>query len=78
MVLLQHLEDSYKSDFGIGMCIVKSIIDESDIDLYIDSELGTGSQFSYVFHASMIVKMKDQKDGLHLQSLEKRYSLFYL
>ena len=70
MVLLQHLEDSYKSDSGIGMCILKSIIDESDIDLYIDSERGTGSQFSYVFHASMIVKMKDQKDGLHLRSLE--------
>lgn len=65
-----YREDSYKSGFGIGMCIVKSIIDESDIDLYIDSELGKGSRFSYVFHSSMIVKMTNLKDELQLQNLE--------
>jgi len=65
-----YREDSYKSGFGIGMCIVKSIVDESDIDLYIDSELGKGSRFSYVFHSSMIAKMTNQKDELQLQNLE--------
>ncbi|MDF1882678.1 HAMP domain-containing histidine kinase [Sulfurimonas sp. SAG-AH-194-C21] len=65
-----YREDSYKSGFGIGMCIVKSIIDEEDIDLVIESELGEGSTFTYLFHSTMIVKMTDQNNGLHLQKLD--------
>ncbi|MDF1878913.1 HAMP domain-containing histidine kinase [Sulfurimonas sp. SAG-AH-194-C20] len=65
-----YREDSYKSGFGIGMCIVKSIIDESDIDLDIDSELGKGSRFSYTFNKTMIVEMTNQNNGLHLQRLD--------
>ncbi len=55
-----YREDNYKSGFGIGMCIVKSIVDEADIDLEIVSSLGEGSSFSYTFKESMIIKMKDQ------------------
>lgn len=52
------------------MCIVKSIIDEEDIDLSINSELGKGSCFSYTFHTSMITQSISQSDELHLYKQE--------
>lgn len=60
-----YREDSYKSGFGIGMCIVKSIIDKADIELRIDSILGKGSQFSYTFYKSMIISKTSQVDELY-------------
>lgn len=51
-----YREDKYKNGFGIGMCIVKSIIDEADITLKIDSKLGKGSKFTYEFPTNLIKK----------------------
>ncbi|MDQ7042426.1 MAG: HAMP domain-containing sensor histidine kinase [Sulfurimonas sp.] len=65
-----YREDSYKSGFGIGMCIVKSIIDEADIELQIDSVLGEGSRFSYTFGKSMIIKKTNQESESYSQSSE--------
>jgi signal transduction histidine kinase len=48
-----YRENEYKNGFGIGMSIVKSIIDEADIELQIKSELGEGSKFIYMFKKSM-------------------------
>ena len=42
-----YREDTYNGGFGIGLNIVKSIIDESNIQLSIDSKLGVGSTFTY-------------------------------
>lgn len=50
-----YRENEYKNGFGIGMSIVKSIINEADIELTIQSELGKGSLFTYTFNQSMIV-----------------------
>jgi signal transduction histidine kinase len=44
-----YRENQEKGGFGIGLNIVKSIIDKAGIDLQIDSEYGKGSQFSYRF-----------------------------
>ncbi len=63
-----YREDSYNSGFGIGMCIVKSIVDEADIELSIESILGEGSSFSYTFGPSMIIKKTNQDGESHLQS----------
>ncbi|MDQ7067834.1 MAG: hypothetical protein Q9M40_07580 [Sulfurimonas sp.] len=65
-----YREDSYKSGFGIGMCIVKSIMDEADIELQIDSVLGEGSRFSYTFGKSMIIKKTNQESESYSQSSE--------
>ncbi|UCN00944.1 HAMP domain-containing histidine kinase [Sulfurimonas sp. SWIR-19] len=48
-----YRENEYKNGFGIGMSIVKSIIDEAGIDLDIQSEPGKGSLFTYTFKKSM-------------------------
>jgi len=48
-----YRENEYKNGFGIGMSIVKSIIDEADIILEIKSKLGKGSIFTYTFKKSM-------------------------
>ncbi|WP_207562430.1 sensor histidine kinase [Sulfurimonas aquatica] len=56
MILKKHYrENEHKNGFGIGMSIVKSIIDESDITLDIHSELAKGSTFIYTFHNPMIL-----------------------
>jgi len=52
-----YRENEHKSGFGIGMSIVKSIIDEADIHLDIQSKLGEGSTFIYTFNASMVEKV---------------------
>jgi len=52
-----YRENSNKGGFGIGLNIVKSIVDESNILLTIDSKLHQGSTFSYSFPQS-IVKIK--------------------
>jgi signal transduction histidine kinase len=47
-----YREDTNKGGFGIGLNIVKSIIDESDITLEIDSTPKKGSTFLYIFPKS--------------------------
>ena len=44
-----YREDVSKGGFGIGLNIVKSIIDEADIELQIDSTPKKGSEFLYIF-----------------------------
>ena len=44
-----YREDNSKGGFGIGLNIVKSILDEMNIELKIDSNPKTGSQFLYIF-----------------------------
>ncbi|WP_415251446.1 sensor histidine kinase [Sulfurimonas sp.] len=44
-----YREDSNKGGFGIGLNIVKSIIDEMNIELHVDSTPKVGSTFLYVF-----------------------------
>ena len=56
-----YREDEYKNGFGIGMSIVKSIIDEADITLHIQSKLSEGSTFTYTIKASLIRRDSDQK-----------------
>jgi len=51
-----YREDEHKNGFGIGMCIVKSIIDEADITLNITSKLSEGSTFTYIIKSSLIHK----------------------
>ena len=45
-----YRENRDKGGFGIGLNIVKSIIDKAGIDLQIDSIYGKGSTFSYIFY----------------------------
>lgn len=49
-----YREDEHQNGFGIGMNIVKSIIDEADITLDIRSVPSEGSTFTYTFKASMV------------------------
>ncbi|WP_345977158.1 HAMP domain-containing sensor histidine kinase [Sulfurimonas sp. HSL3-7] len=49
-----YREDEYKNGFGIGMSIVKSIIDEADITLEIRSAPSQGSTFTYTINSSLI------------------------
>lgn len=44
-----YRENNEKGGFGIGLNIVKSIIDKANISLRIDSKEGAGSTFRYVF-----------------------------
>lgn len=44
-----YREDTNKGGFGIGLNIVKSIIDESGIELKINSTPKIGSEFIYIF-----------------------------
>lgn len=44
-----YRENQDKGGFGIGLNIVKSIIDKAGIDLHIDSQYGKGSTFRYSF-----------------------------
>jgi len=44
-----YRENTNKGGFGIGLNIVKSIIDEAEIELRIDSKPKIGSTFSYIF-----------------------------
>jgi len=52
-----YRENENRHGFGIGMSIVKSIIDESDISLEIKSKLSHGSEFVYTFYPSMITRI---------------------
>ena len=63
-----YREDSDTGGFGIGMCIVKSIVDEADMELQIDSTLGEGSTFTYTFKESMVTKKRDQSNESHPQN----------
>ncbi len=44
-----YREDEAKGGFGIGLNIVKQIIDEEGITLHVDSSLGKGTTFTYTF-----------------------------
>jgi signal transduction histidine kinase len=44
-----YRENQDKGGFGIGLNIVKSIIDKTGISLYVDSHYGKGSAFIYTF-----------------------------
>lgn len=48
-----YRENTDKGGFGIGLNIVKSIIDKAGIELDIESIYGKGSLFSYLFPSSM-------------------------
>ena len=45
-----YRENQDKGGFGIGLNIVKSIIDKAGIELHIDSHYGKGSTFTYTFY----------------------------
>ncbi|MDF1880545.1 HAMP domain-containing histidine kinase [Sulfurimonas sp. MAG313] len=51
-----HRENHEKGGFGIGLNIVKSIMDESGIELELISTLGIGSTFSYIFPSSLLLE----------------------
>jgi len=51
-----YREDVSKGGFGIGLNIVKSIIDSYNIELVIKSELAKGSTFTYNFPPQMVQK----------------------
>ena len=51
-----YRENSEKGGFGIGLNIVKSIIDEAKIELSIDSTPKVGSTFLYTFPKESITK----------------------
>ncbi|PHR54523.1 MAG: two-component sensor histidine kinase [Arcobacter sp.] len=51
-----YRENEYKNGFGIGMSIVKSIIDEAGITLHVKSKLSEGSTFIYIIKASLLYK----------------------
>jgi len=44
-----YREDSFKGGFGIGLNIVKNIADQESIVIEVDSKLGKGSTFTYIF-----------------------------
>ncbi len=50
-----YRENQDKGGFGIGLNIVKTIIDKAGIELNIDSEYGKGSIFSYTFTAPLYI-----------------------
>ena len=49
-----YREDTNKGGFGIGLNIVKAIINEEGIDLRIDSTPKVGSEFLYIFSTDSI------------------------
>lgn len=51
-----YRENRDKGGFGIGLNIVKSIIDKAGIELKIDSVYGKGSTFSYAFYPPIFVR----------------------
>lgn len=50
-----YRENKDKGGFGIGLNIVKSIIDKAGIELAIDSVYGRGSTFSYHFRSPIFI-----------------------
>lgn len=50
-----YRECEHKTGFGIGMNIVKSIIEKSEITLEIHSSPLKGARFTYTFHSSLII-----------------------
>lgn len=51
-----YRENKEKGGFGIGLNIVKSIIDHANIDLEINSKEGEGSSFTYRFYPPIYKK----------------------
>ncbi|MBU0631840.1 HAMP domain-containing histidine kinase [bacterium] len=54
-----YREDTNKGGFGIGLNIVKSIMNESGIELDIKSKLKQGSTFTYKFPSNIITLKSD-------------------
>ena len=52
-----YRENSNKGGFGIGLNIVKSIIDKMGITLQIESQPKLGSTFTYIFPEKIITKI---------------------
>lgn len=53
-----YRENEGKKGFGIGMSIVKSIVDAAEISMRIDSTPGEGSTFYYIFHPPLILDVQ--------------------
>lgn len=51
-----YRENRDKGGFGIGLNIVKSIIDKAGIELQIDSVHGEGSTFTYTFYPPLFLR----------------------
>ena len=51
-----YRENRDKGGFGIGLNIVKTIVDKAGIDLHIDSVYGKGSTFSYTFASPIFIR----------------------
>ncbi len=50
-----YREETGKGGFGIGLNIVKSIMEETGIELSVDSTPKEGSTFTYIFPASLVI-----------------------
>ena len=44
-----YREDNFKGGFGIGLNIVKNIVDQEGVEIKVDSDIGKGSTFTYIF-----------------------------
>lgn len=53
-----YRENEEKTGFGLGMSIVKSIVDSADISMRIESVPGEGSTFYYLFHSSLLLEVR--------------------
>ncbi len=51
-----YRESDRVGGFGIGLNIVKSIIDSHDIRLHVSSVLGEGSEFCYIFPKALMIR----------------------
>ncbi|HHS93269.1 MAG TPA: HAMP domain-containing histidine kinase, partial [Campylobacterales bacterium] len=49
-----YRENQTKGGFGIGLNIVKDILDEEEVTLTVDSELGVGTMFKYCFYIKKV------------------------
>jgi len=48
-----YRENNAKGGFGIGLNIVKQIIDEENIELSVSSVIGEGTRFTYIFYRNL-------------------------
>ena len=48
-----YRENNAKGGFGIGLNIVKQIIDEENIELSVSSVIGVGTRFTYIFYRNL-------------------------
>lgn len=48
-----YREDNHKGGFGIGLNIVKSICDNNGVEIIVDSRIGEGTTFTYLFNRTI-------------------------